>query len=761
MGRTTHVCVALVALAMAARAAADEGGKAAVATGARPVGEQGPDGVAEPSPRELERLSLEGLMNVRVRSPTLESQNVETVPSMISVVTAEQIRALGLRTLAEALQILPGVTVMQTPTGLYRVAVRGRDDPNDVLVTLDGERLNDFYDGEYIVPMPLENVDRIELIRGPGSALYGTNAFAGVISIYSRTSKHEFFGGVGGELFFDHSVGGGGRAHGKFARTWKRLTLRLFASYYETTGPKVLVTEDNANPSYSKVPGETNGALRVAMTQLSLRREGLLVSRDSLELWTAFIHRRRQQYFGAFNVFAPGGSLERSSFFARLAYHVPLKWGLSADHAVHFDRRDTDNLLQDQPAGFFHEVDGNFTREPPEIFPAGMFRHMSSTTYRFAESGQIEWSLPEPHGIVGNQLIVGGLLEREWLPQFDYGQNFCCGEAFVFVGPALLNYDHVPLTQLHKDRLTTAAFIHDQLQPWRWLWITAGLRVDHYSDFGTTWNPRVGLVARPHAKISFKLLYGRAFRAPSFRDLYDQTGASETAGGLIIHGNPRLSPETENTGEIGFETTPWHLVTLRANGFYIQTSNVIDVDTTFTVGGARVINFPGVRIFGGEAEAQLHLDQSNYFSVNTSYFQSTQLGEGLVGWEGDAERRFIDPRLQGLPKLRINAIAVAEPLARLHVPEPLARLVVGLRYHYISELANNNRFTFEALSVFRQPSFHELGANVIVPLLRGHLELNATVEASFGRTIAVPLARGWYDLPTNAVNLFVGVRAHQ
>jgi outer membrane receptor for ferrienterochelin and colicins len=739
MGRTKHLG-AMLLLLLAATAAADERHDDAPAT-------------------KLERLSLEDLMHVRVRSPTMVSQSVETVPSVISVVTADQIRALGLRTLADALQLLPGVTVLLTPSGSQRVAVRGKANPNDILVTLDGERLNDFYDGSYLTEMPLENVERIELIRGPGSALYGTNAFAGIVSIYSKT-KDEMFGGGGGELSFDHSVGVGVRAHAKIGRTWRRLTVRAFASYWESTGPRVLVERDNADPSYSHVPGETNGATRVAMAQLALKREGLLTARDSLELWTAFLYRRRVPYFGVNDVLATDGDLARSSFYARLDYRAPLPAGVTVEHGFHFDRRDASNLIQDQPSGYFHEVDGNFTREPGELFPNGRFRSFSFTTYRVAESSQLEWKLPRPRAIAGNQLIVGALLEYAWLPSFDYGQNFCCGASYLYAGPSLQNYDQLRLTQQHKDRLTAAAFVHDELQPLSWLWITAGLRLDYFSDFGSTWNPRGAVVVRPHRKISFKLLYGRAFRAPSFRDLYDETSTSETAGGLIIAGNPRLRPEITDTGETGFETTPWRLLTLRANAFYIYTTDVIDVDATFTVSGARMINFPALQIWGGEAEAQLHFDESNYLSANLSYFESTQLGAGLPGYQTDAERRFIDTRLNDLPRLRINAVAVTAPLSHLHVPATLSRLQVGLHYHYVAALANDNRFTFEALSVFRQPSFHELGVNLVLPLLGGHLELNTTLELAFGRTIAVPLMTGWYDLPTSGANLFVGLRAH-
>jgi outer membrane receptor protein involved in Fe transport len=745
MGRTTHACVALLVLVVPLDARAADADASANGDNAGPV----------------ERLSLEELMNVRVRSPTRTSEAVATAPSVVSVITAEQIRLLGLRTLADALELMPGVSIVTTASGAQRVAIRGEADPDEVLFVLDDERLNDFYDGTYILEMPIENVERVELIRGPGSALYGTNASAGVVSIYSKDGNHDLWGGVGGEMTFDHSVGGGGRAHLKLARSWRRWTLRLFGSYWDTTGPRVLVTRDNADPSYSHVPGETDGATRIGMAQFLLRRDSLLTAGDWIELWSLFLYRNRDPDFGPNDVFATKGHFERSAFYLRLAYHAPLPKGVAIEHRFHFDRRWDDNLIQDQPAGFFHEVDGNFTREPGEVFPNGQFRSFAYTTYRLAESGQIEWKVQHPRGIVDNDLIVGGLLEYDWLPRFAYGQNFCCGEAFVYAGPTLANYDQLPLTQQHKDRFNSAMFVHNQLQPWKWLWITVGLRFDWFSDFGTTWNPRVALVARPHPKISLKLLYGRAFRAPSFRELYDQTGVSETTSGLRIQGNPSLQPEMTDTAEIGFETTPWHLLTLRANGFYIRTSNEIDVDNTFTFSGARFINIPGVQGWGGEAEAQLHFDDTNYLSANLSYFRRNEVGEGLPGFETDAERRFIDTRLNDLPALRINAIAVTTPLQRLHLPDPLARLVFGLSYRYISATANNNRFTFEALTVFRQPEYHELRINVLSPMWGDHLDINATIELAFNRTIAVPLTNGFYDLPTNFATLFIGLRLRQ
>ncbi|HEY2747053.1 MAG TPA: TonB-dependent receptor, partial [Polyangia bacterium] len=567
----------------------------------------------------LEHLSLEELMGVQVRSATLQSQPMVTVPSVISVITDDQIHALGLRTLADALELMPGVTVLATQFGGQRVIVRGKGGASDVLVTLDGERLNDFYDGAYLMEFPLENVARIELIRGPGSALYGTNAFAGVISIYSKSTP-EIFAGLGAEMYFDHSLGWGVRAHAKFARSFGRWTVQLFGSYWDGSGPKVLVQRDNAAPTGSLVPAETNGAMRVAVAQLSIKRESTLVRGDLLELWALYDERRRGPYFGPNNVFAPDSHLERSAVQTYLAYTAPLGAGVRLQHRFVFDRRAADSLVEDQPPGFFHDVDGNFTPAPGELFPDGKFRSFSFVTYRLAEWTQLDWTLPKPRGIRGNHLVVGAELEYSWLPSFTYGQNFCCGEAYTFAGPTLRNWDNLPLPQVDKDRLLAAVFAHDELQLLRHLWITVGLRLDYFSDFGAAWDPRAAIVYQPHPRLSLKLLYGRAFRAPTFRDLYDQTGVSETPGGVRIMGNPNLRPETTNTVELSAESTPQRLITLRANAFYIRTDDVIEVDATSTVLGTQLINYPGRQIWGGEAEAQLHFDDRNYLSANLSMF---------------------------------------------------------------------------------------------------------------------------------------------
>ena len=296
--------------------------------------------------------------------------------------------------------------------------------------------------------------------------------------------------------------------------------------------------------------------------------------------------------------------------------------------------------MQDRPENYLNDANGNFTDDPGELFPEGALRRYRWASYRVGLRPQVTWELQNPRRIVANNLVVGAELEYESLPVFSYAQNSVNG---LYAGRTLGNYDNLPLVQKGKDRLQLSAFFQDRLRALKTLWITVGLRVDYFSDFGAAWNPRAAVVWKPWKRVSMKLLYGRAFRAPTFQELYDQTNTLETPSGLTARGNPALRPETTDTVEAGVEVAPLAWMNLRANAFYIRTSDLVDLDPTFNFAGAQLINYPGREIGGVEGEVQLYLDKQNDVFGNVSWFQSTQLGAGLPGSETQADRPFPSP----------------------------------------------------------------------------------------------------------------------
>jgi iron complex outermembrane receptor protein len=149
----------------------------------------------------LESMSLEDLMNIRVYAASRYEQKSSEAPSWVSIVTSDEIRKYGYRTFDDILKSVPGFYVSSDRNYSY-VGVRGFGRPGDyntrVLLLVDGHRINDtVYDmaaigTDFIVDVDL--IDRVEIIRGPSSSLYGSNAFLGVINVVTRRGKN--VGGV-------------------------------------------------------------------------------------------------------------------------------------------------------------------------------------------------------------------------------------------------------------------------------------------------------------------------------------------------------------------------------------------------------------------------------------------------------------------------------------------------------------------------------------------------------------------------------------
>ena len=148
-------------------------------------------------PAPLKDQSLEQLLSLEVASvvgAAKHEQHVTEAPSSVTIVTAEDVRTFGWRTLAEALAAVRGFYTTNDRNYTY-VGVRGFGRPSDynnrVLVLVNGHRFNDnIYDQALVdseVPIDLALIERIEIIRGPGSALYGTNAFFAVINVVLRS----------------------------------------------------------------------------------------------------------------------------------------------------------------------------------------------------------------------------------------------------------------------------------------------------------------------------------------------------------------------------------------------------------------------------------------------------------------------------------------------------------------------------------------------------------------------------------------------
>ena len=160
---------------------------------------------AQENMEDLLSMSLEELLQIKVTGSTLTAENIKTVPSAVTVFSHEEIKRMGMDTLDELMNLVPGFQSYRSSFSsmLYPFSSRGRRialPASEILIMVDGQRLDEprTSGSAVIVPkFPLMNIERVEFIRGPGAAVYGSNAMMGVVNIITRSNNNELSASYG------------------------------------------------------------------------------------------------------------------------------------------------------------------------------------------------------------------------------------------------------------------------------------------------------------------------------------------------------------------------------------------------------------------------------------------------------------------------------------------------------------------------------------------------------------------------------------
>ena len=189
---------------------------------------------------DLTELNLEDLRKVQVSSASMYLQSDREAPSSVTVITADQIRKFGYRTLADILRGVRGFYVSYDRNYSY-VGVRGFSRPGDyndrIQVLLNGHRLTDnLYNSALIgteFQLDVDLIDRVEIVRGPSSSLYGTSAFFAVINVITKTARSIRGAELSGE------VDGFGTYKGRstYGETRHGVDMVFSGTVYESAGP--------------------------------------------------------------------------------------------------------------------------------------------------------------------------------------------------------------------------------------------------------------------------------------------------------------------------------------------------------------------------------------------------------------------------------------------------------------------------------------------------------------------------------------------
>lgn len=238
-------------------------------------------GVAAPQPtaqRDLTEMSIEDLLNIEVTSVARREQKLSQSPSAVYVITGEDIRRSGATSLPDALRLAPGVQVMQMDGVKWAVGIRGFNGrfSNKLLVMVDGRSLySPAFGGVYweASEVPLEDVERIEVIRGPGATLWGSNAVNGVINIITKHAR----GTQGTQVTAGGGNQEGGLGSARFGgEAGPRLQYRFYSKYDSRSG-LLRPSGERANDNSTK----TQGGYRIDWEPSE--RDEILLSGDAYE----------------------------------------------------------------------------------------------------------------------------------------------------------------------------------------------------------------------------------------------------------------------------------------------------------------------------------------------------------------------------------------------------------------------------------------------------------------------------------------------
>lgn len=563
---------------------------------------------AEPLDMEkLLELPIEKLLQVKVVSIATGKQQFQSeAPATTTVITAADIEAMGARDLDQVLETVPGLhTIYNNPFQTPAYVIRGLNsiDNSEVLMLINGISIKNLSLGNRGIAwggMPVNAISRIEVIRGPSSAVYGADAYAGVINIITKHHA-EINGTEVGTRLGSYDSQSGWLLHGNdyngFNVTW-------MMEYYKTDGfDDNLIYEDAQTINDQRFGSEVSFAPGPLNTQRQSWDMRLDVAKNDWRLRAGYQRRRDLGTgFGGFFALDPLGRFQVDRFNVDLTYYNPKltkNWEIEAQTYLFDSHEATDPYIY--------------------VFPPGV-----KINDRVKEAGYIaDISNQERHAGINIGGFYSGMKNHYWrfgvgyvyadIYQTEYGRNFGLNP---YTGQPIA-HEVVDMTDTRFElipeisRQNSFFFVQDE---WRLMpdWIlTTGLRYDDYSDFGSTWNPRIGLVWQANANLTAKLLYGEAFRVPSVSEMYIQNSQHQ-----LIH-FADLKPEKMKNYELGMAYKLKDNFHVSANLFLFNVKDSIFYSPLKSGVYAPSRNVGEREGWGGELE--FYWKNSRYFNITGNY----------------------------------------------------------------------------------------------------------------------------------------------
>lgn len=561
-------------------------------------------------------------------------------PASITVITADEIRRSGARDVSDVLRTVVGIELTRDQFGAVQFVSRGLLSPsesNQILFLVDGVPVNiPYYGGASLVydDLALAGVKRIEVVRGPGSALYGSHAFAGVVQVITRG---------GDEIEGVEAAAGGGTWPGAHAslvagtRVGTRGSVALRAHVFSTQGPRIRVEED----AFTGVEGP-DGPVSDAPGDLATFKDKVHVGANArfgnVSLTASFLRNVRGVWLGNYVNVSDEHFYEQIDGYQRISWSDSFLDGklriLSALTAQQHNERERQQVypqarfdsdqerapwpgdLEDyraKPAldrgdlasnSFSSETQVSYEIFPRNVLLAGVQYHTINQTdtyfyLNFDDDGVTDERVDLPFNTAVSRQNVGLYLNEDW----------------TIVGD---------LPGLYRIR------------------VLAGVRYDYYhddiakkEDFGDgphfdALAPRAGVVWEAIRGVYVKYLYGRAFRPPSFRELYSDDPN-------VVVGRPTLFPETIDFHEVSagvarprfqlqatvFQGNAVDLLVSRRRGTAIEFGNLGESSTRGVEAEGRVELREGAWLFANATVQEARIEDIDQASPGVTNLKGT------------------------------------------------------------------------------------------------------------------------------------------
>ncbi len=555
--------------------------------------------------RSVYDLTLKELLETRIISLATGSEiPLAKAPSVASVITADDINKMGATTLSELLSSVPGMYVSRS-SQLYapKFVIRGMStffNPQ-TLMLINGTPISSVVRGDRQAVwgmFPVNAIERVEVIRGPGSALYGADAFAGVINIITKKFNNQEKSQMGIRL-------GAFNTHDLWAQSsYQQGDLKLFLSgqYNTTDGHKEVIEHDaqtnfdNAQLSepVSLAPGSVNVGSRGFDVNLDINYhnfnfQGLFQDRDNIG--TAH---------GVGNALDPNGKAGGERLLLSMDYQRTFNPQWFADVKLS------------------HHRSSQWVEESLILFPKGAF----FGAFKDGLSGNPGWG--ETNQIIQTRLIYfgneiqkitfGGGYRKEDLYRVTETKNFDANFAPLNALTDVTDTPDIFLPETKRDNYF--AYVQNEYKLAANWELTLGIRYDDYSDFGATTNPRAALVWSTDENLTTKFLYGRAFRRPTVLETH-------AINNPVALGNPNIEPETIDTFEVAFSYQANPQLQMDINLYRFSVKDLIDFVPDDGGPTNTAQNIGKVQGFGIEMEVSYQASEAINLLVNYAYQATT------------------------------------------------------------------------------------------------------------------------------------------